>query len=92
MNHYIYGMGSEGLGNLQGSLMRRAIPLNGTTIKAALNANKPIAASAYKKKAIAGGKRKAKKKTKPLISSPTNDIVVHRPHKKIRGANKWQGL
>ena len=92
MDRYIYGMESEGIGNLQGSLMRRTIPLNATTIKAALNSNKHIAASAHNKKVIAGGKRKAKKITKPLTSSPTNDNLVHRPYKKNKGSKKWQGL
>ena len=91
MDRYIYGMQSEGLGNLLGSLMKRMIPLNGTTIKAASKTSKPITTSAQKKKP-AGAKRRAGKIAKASIHSPKNDTIVHIPHKKRRGANKWQSL
>ena len=91
MDRYIYGMEGEGLGNLFGSLLRKAIPLIGSAIKGATKVAKPIAIAAGKELVTAGAKRGAEELSKQ-ISSPGKKIVVHRPHKRRRRKKKWQSL
>ena len=91
MDRYIYNMEGEGLGNLFGSLLRKAIPLIGTTIKGVVKAAKPIVVAAGKDLVTAGAKRGVAELSKK-INSPGKNSVVHRPHKKRRRAKKWQSL
>ena len=91
MDRYIYGMEGEGLGNLFGSLMRKAIPLIGSAIKGAAKATKPIAVAAGKDILTTGVKRGTEVLTKRINSSKKN-TVVHKPHKKRRRTRKWQGF
>ena len=91
MDRYIYNMEGEGLGNLFGSLLRKAIPLIGTTIKGVAKAAKPIVVAAGKDLVTAGAKRGVEELSKKIYS-PGKNTVVHRPHKKRRRAKKWQSL
>ena len=91
MDRYIYDMEGEGLGNLLGSLFRKAVPLVSTAIKGATKAAKPIAIAAGKEILSAGAKR-GRKELKKHINTPKSSVIVHRPHKKRRKTKKWQSL
>ena len=88
MDRYIYSMKGEGLGNILGSLMKKAIPLIGHAIKGAAKTAKPIVAAAGKELVTTGAKRGVQELNKVITK---NSSVKHRPHKKRR-RTKWQSL
>ena len=88
MDRYIYGMKGEGLGNFLGSLMRKAIPLIGQTIKRVASTAKPVIETAGKELVTAGAKRGVQELNKVINK---NSPVTHKPHKKRR-RTKWRNL
>ena len=77
MDRYIYQDG-QGLGSFFGSLMKRALPILGKTIKGAVRIAKPHLKKAGTELVDSAIKEGSKKL----------DQAIHRPHKKIKINNK----